>query len=176
MVNLSPGESVQRTNPVTWITPGGPREGVLSLTNQGIIFEGPVPPQGPMGRGPMRPGMGMRGPPGGFRGGMSPRGPPPLSEGVLRIPFWRCRNASVAASPQGTRLQLELLQRTLFFQTPEPEAWAASINQLRANAPPPPPGAMGGGMGGRAPQPRCDYCGNLSAVGATKCEHCGAPF
>jgi hypothetical protein len=80
------------------------------------------------------------------------------------------------------RLEVDLLQWTAFFRTPEPGHWAEAINQARATAPPPPPGANAGGAGApnlaaqRAAMPRCAYCGNLNAPMATHCKSCGAPL
>ena len=177
MPNLLAGESQLRTANVVWAGPEGPRPGTLTLTNQALIFEGPVP-QGPPGPrpGPFRGPPGRFGPPRGF--GAPGPGRPMLAPGVLRIPLWRCRQAVVRPGPEGNVLEVDLLQRSPIFRLPEPEAWAAAINQARATAPPPPPGAMGGGPGGpgRAPMPRCEYCGNLSPTGSPKCTSCGASF
>ncbi len=187
MPSLQPGETLLRTGAVVWVGPQGPpRPGTLSVTNHALIFEGPTPegwggPPRPMGPGP------FRGPGPGLRPGMRPGvGGPPGEPGVLRIPLWRCRGASVVSTPQGPGLHVQLLQRQIVFTAEGPEQWASVITQARATAPPPPPGAMGGGPGGprgppnpgamRAAMPRCGYCGQLSAVSATKCEHCGAPF
>lgn len=174
MPNLLPGEILLRTGPVVWTPPQGPpRSGTLSLTNQALLFEGPVPwgggpggPRGPM-MGPRRP---MMRPGFGARPGMGP--------GLLRIPLWRCRGAAVVNGPNGAGLNVQLLQRQLFFTLAEPEAWAAAITQARASAPPAPPGALGGGPAGapHGAMPRCEYCGQLSQAAATNCEHCGAPF
>jgi hypothetical protein len=183
VAQLEPGESQILSAPVTWIGPPAPRQGILTLTNHALIFEGPVPMGGGGGGGrPMMMRPGFRGP----MGGMGPRGfgggPPPMQQGTLRIPLWRCRGATVLPNPQGggNLLQLQLLSRVIAFSLPQPDAWAAAVTQARASAPPPPPGAMGpgGGMGGPggAPMPRCDYCGRLSPAGSPKCENCGAPF
>lgn len=178
---LESGESQILTAAVTWIGPPAPRQGTLTLTNQALIFEGPVPAGGGGGGGMGRPMMrpGFRGP----MGGMGPRGfgggPPPMVPGTLRIPLWRCRGASVVPAPQGggNLLQVQLLSRVIAFNLPQPEAWAAAVVQARASAPPPPPGAMGPGGGpGPAAMPRCDYCGRLSPAGSPKCANCGAPF
>lgn len=181
MPQLQPGENQIRTASVTWVGPPAPRSGTLTLTNQALIWEGPIPPQG----GGMRPGGPMMRP--GFRGPMGPMGRGPgwggprmMQNGTLRIGLWRCKGATVVPSPQGggNLLQLQLLSRVLAFQLPEPEAWAASVTQARATAPPPPPGAMGGGPGGPGgtAMPRCEYCDHLSPPGSTKCQSCGAPF
>jgi hypothetical protein len=164
MVDLQPGETVLRSAAVVWVGGPGPRPGTLTLTNHAVIFEGPVPV----------------GPP----GGAAP-GPPTLEEGIRRIPLWRCRAARVSPGPAGPRLELDLLQRSIFFRMPDAPAWAAAINQAKAAAPPPPPGALAGGGGAspaaavaarRAAMPKCAYCGNLSPPMATHCKSCGAPF
>jgi hypothetical protein len=80
------------------------------------------------------------------------------------------------------RLEIDLLQRVIFFRTAEPGVWAAAINQARATAPPPPPGTPGVGGGApniaaqRAAMPRCAYCQNLNPPMATHCKTCGAPL
>ena len=94
--------------------------------------------------------------------------------------------AKVSVGPAGPRLELDLLQRSIYFHTPEAAAWAAGINQARASAPPPPPG-MGAGGGPppgspaaiaarRAAMPKCAYCGNINGPMATHCKSCGAPL
>lgn len=173
MANLLPGENLLRTAAVVWVPlQGPPRNGTLTLTNQALLFEGPLPwggggPRRPMMMGPRRPMM---------RPGMGPR--PAMAPGLLRIPLWRCRSASAANGPDGPGLTVVLLQRQLFFRVSDAEAFAAAITQARALAPPAPPGALAGPPGGaaRAAMPRCEYCGQLSAATATTCEHCGAPF
>jgi hypothetical protein len=164
VVDLQPGESVLHSSAVVWVGGPGPRPGTLTLTNRAILFEGPVP----------------AGPPGG-----AGAGPPAMEEGLRRIPLWRCRDAKVAAGPAGPRLELDLLQRSIFFRTPEAAAWAAAINQAKASAPPPPPGAGGGGMAAgpgagiaarRAAMPKCSYCDSINGPMATRCKSCGAPL
>lgn len=161
MVNLENGETILRTGRVAWAAQGGARPGTLTVTNHALIFEGPIPrpthPERPPGQ----------------------RGPFTTVPGELRIGLWRCRNASTAPSGFGGNLDVELLQRHLFFQVDDVGAWAQTINAARAAAPPRPPNAGGGGPGpaGRGPpMPRCDYCGNLSPSGSTHCQSCGAPF
>jgi hypothetical protein len=163
--------SAIKSGPVAFLGPRGARPGNLTLTAQDLIFDGPMPRGPPMGR----PGMGGRF---GGRPGMGPRGPGPMEEGELRIPLWRCRQATSRPGPQGPVLELQLLSRVVAFGTNDADAWAAAINQARANAPPPPPGAMGGGPGAAAAPPmrRCEYCGRLSPANLAKCENCGAPF
>jgi hypothetical protein len=167
MVDLQPGETVIHSAPTVWLGGPGPRQGVLTLTNRAIIFEGPVPTA----------------PPGG-----APNAPSVFAPGVRRIPLWRCRQATSSPGPAGgPRLELDLLQHSVFFRVPDPEPWANAVNQARAQAPPAPPGAMAGGGGGgppsgaaiaarRAAMPRCEYCGNLSGPMATHCTSCGAPL
>ncbi len=164
MVELQPGETVIRSAQVVWVGGPGPRPGTLTLTNRAVIFEGPVP-------------VGPPGAPG--------AGPPTLEEGIRRIPLWRCRAARVSPGPAGLRLELDLLQRSIFFRTPDPQGWAAAVNQAKATAPPPPPGAGAGPTGPptgaviaarRAAMPKCAYCGNLNAPMATHCKSCGAPL
>jgi hypothetical protein len=162
-----------KSGPVVLLGPRGARPGNLTLTAQDLVFDGPVP------RGP--PMMGRPGPGGRFGGrpGFGPRGPGAMEDGELRIPLWRCRQASSVPGPQGAALQLELLSRTLVLSTNDAAGWAAAINQARANAPPPPHGAMAGGAGGAppvTPMRRCDYCARLSPANVPKCENCGAPF
>jgi hypothetical protein len=158
MPNLDAGERVLKTGPVVWVTPQGGRSGVLSITDRAMIFEGPVPPPDPNRR----------------PGAPRPPGPVTLVQGQMRIGFWRCRNASVSGGAGGGMLDLELLRRHIFFQVADAPSWAAVINEARLHAPPGPPGAMGGPGGSR--QPRCEFCGNLSPAGSTRCESCGAPF
>jgi hypothetical protein len=167
-VELQPGETVIHSAQVVWLGGPGPRPGTLTLTNQALIFEGPVPTAPP---------------------GANPNAPSVLAPGVRRIPLWRCREAKSSPGPAGgPRLELDLLQHSIFFRVPDPQAWATGVNQARANAPPAPPGAMAGGGGGgggtsgaaiaarRAAMPRCEYCGNLSPPMATHCKSCGAPL
>lgn len=112
--------------------------------------------------------------------GPLPAGP----AGVRRIPLWRCRLARSSPGPAGgPRLELDLLQQSIYFRTPEADAWAQAINLARASAPPPPPGAGAGAGGGvpniaaaRAAMPKCAYCGGLNAPMATRCKSCGAPL
>ena len=141
----------------------------MTLTDRALIFEGPVP-WAAGGGGPI-----MRGRPGFVQPRFGPGPAAGLHAGELRIPLWRCRGASAVPGPSGTGLNLQLLSRQVFFATNEAEAWSAAIEQARLLAPPAPPGALAG-AGGRAAMPRCEYCGQLSAATATKCEHCGAPF
>jgi hypothetical protein len=164
MVELNPGETVVHSGSVVWVGGGVPRPGTLTLTNHALLFEGPIP-------------VGPPGPPG--------SGPPALQQGVRRIPLWRCRDAKVSPGPAGPRLELVLLEHSIFFRTPEHPQWAAAINQARATAPPPPPGMAGGGAAAnpaaaiaarRAALPKCTYCGTISGAMATKCESCGAPL
>jgi hypothetical protein len=174
MTDLQPGETVVRSASVVWVGGAVPRPGTLTLTNRALIFDGPVPVQGP-GGGPPAPSA----------------GPPVLEEGERRIALWRCRGAKVSPGQAGPRLEVDLLQRVIFFRTAEPQQWAAAINQARATAPPPPPGAMAGAGGPgagpgaptaaalqarRAAMPRCAYCQNLSPPMATHCQSCGAPL
>jgi hypothetical protein len=165
MVELNPGEVVVRTSSVVWVGGPAPRPGVLTLTNRALIFDGPVP-VGPPGGGPPAPSA----------------GPPQLEEGERRFPLWRCRGAKVSPGPAGMRLEIDLLQRVIFFRTADPGVWATAINQARATAPPPPPGTPGVGGGApnvaarRAAMPRCAYCQNLNAPMATHCKTCGAPL
>ncbi|MCI4356455.1 MAG: hypothetical protein L3K18_04845 [Thermoplasmata archaeon] len=165
MVELIQGETVLRTGSVGWAGRPGVGPGTLTLTNRAIIYEGPAPVGPPAAGG----------------------GPPQFAPGVRRIALWRCRLARSSPGPQGgPRLELDLLQRSLFFRTPEAQAWADAINNARASAPPPPPGmSAGAGPGAgsgadiaarRAAMPRCDYCGGLNAPMATKCKNCGAPL
>jgi hypothetical protein len=164
MVTLQSGETVLRSGQVAWLGQRGPRSGKLTLTNQALIFEGPIPRQ--------RPGAG----PGG-RWGPAAR---PLVQGELRIGLWRCKNATPSSGPRGPVLDVELLHRHLFFQVDNVPAWAQIITTARGSAPPAPPGALerlAGGPGGTpASMPRCEYCGHLSPATATRCESCGAPF
>ena len=164
MVDLQPGETVLRSAAVVWVGGPGPRPGTLTLTNRAVIFEGPVPARPPRGAAP---------------------GSPALEDGIRRIPLWRCRAARVSMGPAGARLELDILQRSIFFRTPEAPAWAAAVNQARALAPPPPPGAATGGAGTppaasvaarRAAMPKCAYCGNLNPPMATHCKSCSAPL
>ena len=162
MPNLLPGERVLRTGSVAWAGRPGIAPGTLTLTNRAMIYEGPVPAGPP--EGPSVPG-----------GQFEP--------GARRIPLWRCRAARSSPGPAGgPRLELDLLQHSIFFRTNEPDAWAHAINEARASAPPPPPGGAGGGGGApgiaarRAAMSKCAYCGNLNAPMATKCASCGAPL
>jgi len=163
MVVLEGGEAALRSGKVVFFgqgTSGGSHPGTLTITNHALIFEGPIPkpahPERPPGQ----------------------RGPFTVEPGVLRVPLWRCKNASLAPSGFGGNLDVELLQRHLFFQVDDVTAWAQTINSARVAAPPPPPGVTGRGGGpGRGPaMPRCQYCGNLSPAGSPRCASCGAPF
>ncbi len=160
MTALEPGETILRTGTVGWIGGEGTRSGTLSLTNRALIFEGPVP-QG-------APGPGRRG------------SPPTFAPGVMRIGLWRCRNASVTTWQQSTVLDLELLQRHIYFQVDDPNAWSAEVNRARVTAPPPPPRVAeraGLNVAARGPaMTRCPFCGNASPAGSTRCASCGAPF
>lgn len=168
MVDLIAGETIVRSGPVGWAGRPGLPPGTLTLTSRAIVYEGPVP-AGPPGTGAA--------------------GPRAFAPGVRRIALWRCRLARSSPGPAGgPRLELDLLQRSLFFHTPDAQIWADAINRARAAAPPPPPGmnagsggGAGGGAGGnlpaqRAALPRCDYCGGLNAAMATRCKSCGAPL
>jgi ribosomal protein L40E len=165
MAQLFPGEVVVRTSPATWVGVPTPRQGTLTLTNRALIFDGPVPVQ-PPGGGPPAPSA----------------GPPQLEEGERRFPLWRCQGAKVSPGQVGPRLEVDLLQRVVFFRTAEPQQWASAINQARASAPPAPPGAVGTPGGApslearRAAMPKCAYCGNLNPPMATHCKTCGAPL
>jgi hypothetical protein len=163
MTTLQPGEAVLRSGQVAWLGQRGPRTGKLTVTNQALIFEGPIPRQ--------RPGVGT--------GGRWGPGARPLVAGELRIGLWRCKNATPSSGPRGAVLDVELLHRHIFFQVDDVSAWAQIIATARASAPPPPPGALerlSGPGGVSASLPRCEYCGHLSPASATRCESCGAPF
>ncbi len=164
MVMFQSGETPIRSGPVTVFTQGGPRPGVLTLTNMYLVFEpsGAAPPQGE-----------------GWGGGGGP------ASNEYRIGLWRVRQAQAGPGPGGKVLQVNLLARVLTIQVDDINAWAAAVNQAHANAPPPPPEVAerqamrkAGKAGPGAPMPprRCTYCGRLSAATATKCESCGAPF
>jgi hypothetical protein len=165
MADLQPGETALHSGSVVWVGGPVPRPGTLTLTNRALIFDGPIPAA----------------PPGGLPPGPSSE-PVAFEDGERRIPLWRCRGAKVSPGPAGLRLEVDLLQRTIFFRTSEPEAWAAAINQARLTAPPLPPGANvpGAGVAGFAARgaamPRCAYCHNLNAPMATHCKNCGAPL
>ncbi|HTT34505.1 MAG TPA: hypothetical protein VMH78_01350 [Thermoplasmata archaeon] len=178
MPNLLPGEAVLRSGPAVWVGPPMERAGGLTVTNQAIVFEA----EG--GGGPMmaRPGRPMFGGPPRRRPGWGPRGGGggrPGFPGELRIPLWRCRSAAATQGPRGPVLEIELLSRRIALATPDAAAFATAITAARANAPPPPPGFGPGGGGAavdRSQMPKCDYCGHLSPVAATRCETCGAPL
>ncbi|MCI4330691.1 MAG: hypothetical protein L3K19_02445 [Thermoplasmata archaeon] len=152
---LNGGEAVLKTGPVTRVNPQGNRDGVLTVTNQRVVFEARVP-EGPQGQ--------------------------PIVRTTIDAPLHRLKNALTIKPTLGrARLELELPQQRALFETPEAEVWLGVITQARAAAPPPPAGAGGGpgragGGGGGAPAVmlRCRYCGTLNPPTVTKCSSCGA--
>lgn len=151
---LESGESILKQGPVTRVNPQGNREGVLTVTNQRVVFEAHVP-EGPQGQ--------------------------PIVRTTIDAPLHRLRNAETVKPTLGrARLELELPQQRALFETPEADAWLAVVTQARAAAPPPPPGGGGGrgpGRGGPAAPAvmlRCRYCGSLNPPTVTKCASCGA--
>lgn len=150
MVLLNAGESVVKQGPVTRINPKGTRDGTLTLTNQRLLFEARVP-EGPQGE--------------------------PIIKTTINAPLRKVKNATVSGAGNA-RLEIELPEQRVLFQTPEAQPWLDAIVQARANAPPPVPGAGKGGGGGGAPAVvlRCRYCGTLNPPTVGKCTSCGAPI
>jgi hypothetical protein len=158
MVLLQSGETPIRSGAAVVQTQGGPRPGILTVTNQAIVFEvtGAPPP----------PGEGW-GPPGG----------PASNE--FRIGLYRVRQAVGAKGPSGPVLQVNLISRVLNIQVDDIPGWSTALTEARAHAPPPSPEALARRAmrkGGPAPPARCGYCSQLSPAGSTKCVSCGAPF
>jgi hypothetical protein len=158
MVLLQSGETPIRSGAAVVQTQAGPRQGMLTLTNQAIVFEvnGAPPPPGD---------------------GWGPGGGPGSNE--HRIGLWRVRQALGAKGPNGPVLQVNLLARVLYIQVDDIPGWAAALTEAQMHAPPPPPEVAARRAmkkGGPAPPTRCSYCGRLSPAGSTKCTSCGAPF
>jgi hypothetical protein len=149
---MNAGEAVLKQGPVVRVNPQGNRDGVLTVTNQRVVFEAHVP-EGPQGQ--------------------------PIVRTTIDAPLHRLRNAEVVKPTLGrARLELELPQQRALFETSEAEAWLGVVTQARASAPAPVPGTApghpGGGGGAPAVMLRCRYCGSLNPPTVTKCASCGA--
>src|SRR5215472_16237710 len=118
---LNSGESILKQGPVTRVNPQASRQGVLTVTNQRVVFEAHVP-EGPQGQ--------------------------PIVRTTIDAPLHRLRNAELVKPTLGKpRLELELPQQRALFETGEADVWLGVITQARSAAPPPPAGGSGGGRG-----------------------------
>jgi hypothetical protein len=157
MVAFQSGEAPIRSGKVVVQTGAGPCPGMLTVTNQALVFEpdGTPPPAG--------------------EGWGAPTNPDGTVSREHRIGLWRVRDARA----NGPTLQVDLLARVLVFRTDDIPGWVAAITEARVHAPPRPPEAearRAQRKGLPPPSLRCTYCGNLSPPGSVKCVSCGAPF
>ncbi|MFI5417559.1 MAG: hypothetical protein ACHQ2Y_01490 [Candidatus Lutacidiplasmatales archaeon] len=143
---LAAGEVVVLQGPVTRWHPEGTRPGVLTLTNQRLVFEAQFP--------------------GDSGGGATVRT-------TIDAPLARIRNAGLVPAAGGApQLEVELPKQRGIFRTPEAAAWLAAISKARSTAPA--FGGGPGATGAPAVMLRCRYCGNLNPPTSTKCGSCGA--
>jgi hypothetical protein len=132
------------------------RPGVLYLTTERLIFEGPA------SRGVVRDLVAGR-----------------EVEILVDEPLVRLKNVSVRRGRlTRARLVVDRDEHRALFDVLEPEAWTVAIAEARHHAElsreAVDRGPSKGGPG--VVQVRCRYCGGLGDEGSLRCPSCGAPF
>jgi hypothetical protein len=132
------------------------RPGVLYLTTERLVFEGP-----------------------GSRGVVRDLVVGRDVEILVDESLARLRNVSVRRGRfSRERLVVDRVEHRAVFDVLEPEAWAVAIAEARRHAE-----LAAGSAHGAAPQAsrtvvkvRCRYCGGLGDEASDRCPSCGAPF